>query len=205
MCGKKLRRGFLATLVLLVLVLSPLAAWPTWLTGAPKEPTVVEKIVEVEKLVEIPVEKIVEVKVPMDSQETLALIQSMKDSATQLETELNGLKAELTSSQKLIEALGKELKEQQKLSETSKASYDSLKKDYDKLLVAKKGPAFGGLVSGGVIWNPTAGTFGAEANMGISYRDWSFIVGLEYEPAVWAFALPSLTDISVKAGVQFAF
>ena len=164
----------------------------------------VEKIVEVEKLVEIPVEKIVEVKVPMDSQETLALIQSMKDSATQLETELNGLKAELTSSQKLIEALGKELKEQQKLSETSKASYDSLKKDYDKLLVAKKAlrlEVWSAAVSYGTrLPEPSVPRRTWVSRIVTGHSSWDLNTSLRC-----GLALPSLTDMSVKAGVQFAF
>lgn len=193
--------------LILALALSPLAAWPTWLTGEVASPEIVEVIKEVP--VEIPVEVIKEVvrevPVPSDSQEIQDLISSMKESAKLLEAELNLLKTDLTDSQQTIEAQSKELEQQKKLQQTSKTSYDSLKSDYDKLLTSKEGPAWGGSVGGGVIWNPTANTFGANLNMGISYKAWGFHVGVNYEPATWALALPEMTDMSFTAGLSYSF
>ena len=193
--------------VILALALSPLAAWPTWLTGEVNSPEIVEKIIEVP--VEVPVEVIKEVvrevPVPSDSQEIQDLISSMKESAKLLEAELNLLKTDLTDSQKTIETLNKELEQQKKLLGTSKTSFDSLKSDYDKLAVSKEGPAWGGSVGGGVIWNPTANTFGANVNLGVSYKAWGFHVGANYEPATWALALPKVTDFSFMAGGSSSF
>jgi uncharacterized coiled-coil protein SlyX len=221
MWHQKFGRGFVAVLLLLVLAASPLAALPqqllTWLSGgkeAALEPTMVP--------------------LPLASGDQADLILSLQQSATELQTlleqqkrDLDELKQKLSNSQATIESLSKSLTESKaelskvnefwQVSETSlsslKADYDVLLAEYNKKVIeagglfakAAKQSDWGGMVGGGVTWDPTANAFGAAVDMGVRFKHVGIEAGAEWAPPVWTLSVPSLEDLKFSVGVKYLF
>ena len=221
MCKQSKKRLFVF-LIISVLVLGHLAAWPSWLTGPAPNKEVVEKVVE----------KVI--RIPADSQETLEQIESMRQLTKQLEEQLTSAKNLHLESQNLISNLEIQIREQEKLineqeihlkvSEqkilnleanleqqnlllsASEESSKALKKDYDKLLSVKKPASWKGLVGASVLYAPELNNqLGVGLDIGVGYNRWALLMGVVYKPKVWDFKEFQSSDLEYKAGLQFTF
>jgi len=174
---------FFVVLLLVLALSTPLYALPSWWPGAKKtaEP----------------------------SQEQSELIVSMEQSLTALQTELDALKQLYSNSKATIAKLEVELTAQKSLLSISETSYDSLKSDYDALVMQPtvtdyKSP-WGGIVGAGATYAPTTGRIGAEAEMGVSYKNLTLKTGVEWSPLKFEFVIPKMDDLKFKAGLQYRF
>ena len=208
--------------VILVLALAPLAALPpqvlSWLTGGDSAPQAqMESGVNQELILSM--EQSIALLETQLTEAQAALNEAKKDSLISMaalaksEKESQELKLELTRVQSDLE-LAKQL------SPISELSYNNLKSDYDNLLVkynekAKESGEYfmeavehrqdnwGGLVGGGVVWDPTDGSLAATMDMGVRYKQWALVVGAEYRPSDWKLEVPDISDLSFSTGLQF--
>jgi predicted RNase H-like nuclease (RuvC/YqgF family) len=72
-------------------------------------------------------------------------------------------------------------------------------------LYKDKNQDWGGLVGGSATWDPTSGRFGATVDMGVRYKNWALVTGVEYKPSEWKLALPQFSELLFSTGVQWQF
>ncbi len=228
MCVKKLLRGSLVGLVLLVLVLSPLAAWPLPsgngeieiknLTG----PTYPDQRLLVSELQE-------QIQLSKDSvkakdkliAEQKAMLDNLSSNLDSWGTKFNGAKA---TAESLLGEIGK-LKE---ISVTKDVAYDALKADYDALAVdyqakvdesntyfqqATKAVAINNARPKENKWSTTLGAgavfgkgaIGVDAMLGVGYGPVTIFGGATYMLDGNPMDFLKMDSYSYKAGLLFTF
>jgi septal ring factor EnvC (AmiA/AmiB activator) len=233
-CGKyskKYGAGLRLTVVLVafLLVVSPLAAWSSWLGGSAAESS---QMLQLEKELERKTEQ----------------IESIRNLIPQLEAQLEEQKMNSDSSKKIIgeqEILIANLKEQLKNSEESRIkvaeelkmlktlyglseeSYQTMKSEYEALKVdynekadeseeyyqnlvqteAKTDTGLHGVIGASALYDVPAGDIGTEISIGVGFGDVTFIVGAEYTFSKSVFSLTSLDprQLKYRAGLQVRF
>lgn len=203
--------------VILVLALSSLGAWPTWLTGKPESEAQLKlALKEKETVILSQQEYIGQLETLLtesqeDSKQLTAIQQNLEKELARwklnyqnLENSLIGAKSEVDALKKLseISEVDSQVK-QEKISSLSDVVVTVQEENVE--LYAKKTPDWGGLVGGGATWDPTSGRFGATVDMGVRYKNWALVTGVEWKPSEWKFAIPSFSDLSFSTGVQWQF
>lgn len=203
--------------VILVLALSSLGAWPTWLTGEPEsEGQLKLELKEKEAVILSQQEYIGQLETLLtESQEESKLLNEIQQN---LEKELSKWKSNYQTLENSLVRAKSEVDALKKLSEISET--DSLVKQEEIAdlsdtvvtvqeenveLYTKKKPDWGGLVGGGATWDPTSGNFGATMDMGVRYKNWALVTGVEWKPSEWKLEIPQFSDLSFSTGVQWQF
>ena len=203
--------------VILVLALSSLAAWPTWLTGEPesegqlklelkeKEAVILSQQEYIEQLELLLTESQEDSKLLSEIQQNLEKeLTKWKSNYQTLESSLVRAKSELEGLRKLSEISETDSQvKQEKISSLSDTVVTVQEENVE--LFADKRPDWGGLLGGGATWDPTSGTFGATMDMGVRYKNWALVTGVEWKPSEWKFEIPSFSDLSFSTGVQWQF
>ena len=205
-------------LLLLALALSPLAAWPTWLTGEPQGELQLKQELEQVKA---------ENKMLIEEKASLTLyIENLENLLTEQEADLNLLLGKAEASErkaanleKLLIASQSEIQQSKALSNLSsvdsKDKQDEIANLEDTIVTVqtenvelyaenKSQSAWGGIIGAGVVYDPT-GQLGATLDMGVRYNKWALVVGAEYRPSEWKLEIPSMSELSFSTGLQYSF
>ncbi len=153
------RKKYVAFLLVLVLVLAQLAAWPTWLTGEPKDETA-------------------QLRLELEQKDQQIL--SQKQFIAELENLLEISEKDLRELELLLQD---SLKETEKLSALSAISETDAKKKVGKIevlstdleaseehrfaLVQKQRPTWGGVLGAGATYTPWRKEIGAKVDLGV--------------------------------------
>lgn len=207
--------------VILVIFLVPLAALPpqvlTWLTGEiVGEDQLKLELENKEALIESQMQYIAELESLLEEQnkDSAMLVEKLQTS----EEKVKSLETKSETLQRLLVASKSEIEQLKTLSEISKTDLEVKQEEIASLsedivtveqenieYYANERPDWGGLIGGGATWDPTTGLFGATVDMGVRYKNWALVTGVEYKPSVWKLALPEFSDLSFSTGVQWSF
>ena len=186
-------------LTISVLVLSQLAAWPTWLTGEPQNET------ELKTELALKSEQILSQKQYITELEML--LQAQSEDSTLLVTKLSNSRTTIKALSNSLNDSKSELNELKALWKIS--SVDSKEKQIDLSIVTKalvdNNNVWGGIVGGGTTWNPSSGDVGVTAEAGVTYNKWGFLFGTEWNPSSWKIEIPKLEDLKFSTGIQWQF
>jgi len=149
-------------------------------------------------------------------EETPAQTQLEQSLLAELQTELDALKQTISNSQETIAKQAAELDALKASSTVSAINHDTLKGEYDALLAKYEAlvnqptvkdyvSPWGGIVGAGATYAPTTGRIGAEAEMGVSYKNVTLKTGVEWSPLKFEFVIPKMDDLKFKAGIQYRF
>lgn len=206
-------------LLLSALVLSPLAAWPTWLTGEPQgELQLKQELEQVRTENEVLKREKASLTLYIENLENLSKEQEQDLALLLGKAEASERKA--ANLEKLLIASQSEIQQSKTLSNLSSVDSQedqteiaSLENDIVTVQTEnvelyaenKSHSAWGGLVGGGVVYDPTTKALAATLDMGVRYNKWALVVGAEYRPSDWALAIPSMSELSFSTGVQYSF
>lgn len=218
MCGRKFGAGLKITgliLLLLLVAVPSLLAWPSLqrkdVQVKSVEPVVIERVVEVEKQVQIPSSEKSEIQNSIDKLERLLSEQevSRRESATDNSanlTDLEALKAEIGRLEGLLEISESNLKIYRQDAADWKGKYDDLEEDYgivykereDALIKAAKKSGDRITVGAEAIYDD--GAWGVGANLGVKLFGPLSVTG----GVGWMKGDP-YTDLTYRAGLAISF
>lgn len=237
MCSKKLSLGsrlMAMSVVLLVLVLSPLAAWPfSFGKTAPAE-TTYQILASQDQSTSVIDQELIQSLKRKNEQLNKVLAEQETKLKTYEESLQKQIKAEGTTSQNSnvsLASLLKEIESLKGLSTTYKASYAKIKTDYDELKLAYDAVAaerdtyfqeatdavakynaipdqgmFHFAMGAATIYRPSNKDLGLETNVGFGYGDAMITIGAIYNlEKGFKLADISLDDVSYRIGLQIGF
>ena len=206
-------------LLLLALELSPLAAWPTWLTGETQgELQLKQELEQVRTENEVLKQEKASLTLYIENLESL-LTEQEKESI-QLSEKAANLERKAANLEKMLIVSQSEIEQSKTLSTISnvdsKEKQDEIASLENDIVTVqtenvelyaenKSHSTWGGLVGGGVVYDPTTKALAATLDMGVRYNKWALVVGAEYRPSDWKLAIPSMSELSFSTGVQYSF
>lgn len=227
-CGKYSKKygaglRLIVVLAAFLLVVSPLAAWPTWLGGSATQDT---QVLQMEKDILEKQEKIESITQLIGQLENqLADSKKISDERDNL---ISSLKSQLKNSKAALEKAESELKMLKELYGISEESYQAMKAKYEELkasyadkaeeseeyyedvvtLTAEKKAesSFHGVLGASAYFAPDTGDISAELSMGVGIDNFTFILGAkQVVNRGLSLSLINPMSLEYKAGVQIRF